>query len=315
MFIVNILGPIILLVALGAVLRTSGFASESFFKQTNRLVFWVGLPALLFHKTSAVLPELSTAAGIVGILLSGVLICSALGYLAAGLLKLPRPAQAALVQGAYRGNLAYIGLPVVLYALDGAGLATPANEALALLAIVPMIPVYNIVAVLVLLRSRGNESIDYARHGGKLLHAVITNPLVVSCVAGVTFAYSGLPLPLLLDRTLSAVGQMALPLALLGIGASLRVWAIREGGWAAVAATGIKVIAAPLTGYGLARLLGISGLELQITLLYLSMPTAVMSYVMADRMGADGRLAGSIVVVSTLAAMPVLAFVLAVGFA
>jgi hypothetical protein len=139
---------------------------------------------------------------------------------------------------------------------------------------------------------------------------VATNPLVVACLAGLAYAYLGLPLPMVVDRSLAILGQMALPLALLSIGASLRVWAIREGGLAAAGASLIKVVIAPMAGFVIARWLGLGATELLITLLYLTMPTAVMSYVMAERMGADGSLAGSIVVLSTVLAMPALAVVL-----
>jgi hypothetical protein len=129
-------------------------------------------------------------------------------------------------------------------------------------------------------------------------------------VAGIAYAYSPLPLPTVAQRTLTALGQMALPLALLGIGAALRLRDIRAGGLTATAAALIKVAVAPLAGLALASALGLTGPELQITLLYLAMPTAAASFVMAERMGADGTLASSIVAISTLLAIPALTVVL-----
>lgn len=312
MIVIEVLTPIVLLVALGTILRTSGFAGEAFFRETNRLLFWVGLPSLLFVKIATAAPQIGRAAGIVAVLLAGMAGCILLGYLVSWGLRLKRPATASFVQGAYRSNLVYVGLPVVLYALAAAGSDTPETEALALLAIVPLIPVYNIAAVLVLVGARKQEEANPIGQAGALLQSVITNPLVIACVAGVAFSYSDLSLPIAAERTLSALGQMALPLALLGIGATLRAWAIREGGVAALSSAIIKILFAPLVGYVVARLVGLPAIETQMALLYLAMPTAAMSYVMAERMGADGRLAGSIVVISTLLAMPALAAVLLV---
>jgi hypothetical protein len=310
MIIVEILAPIILIVVLGTVLRHSGFASEAFFRETNRLVYWIALPGFLFLKTSQATPQFGAAARVFAALVAGMAACIVLGLLAGRLLRLERPSLASFVQGAYRSNLAYVGLPIVIYALAAMGQDTPETEAVALLAIAPLIPVYNVVAVLVLLSGRQDRSLSLTRQAGMLAQGVATNPLIIACVAGVAFAYTGWVMPLAVERALEAIGQMALPLALLGIGATLRAWAIREGGIPALASAVIKTAVAPLVGYMLARAFRLSSVETLMVLLYIAMPTAVMSYVMAERLGANGRLAGSIVVMSTLLALPALAVIL-----
>lgn len=309
MVVVNILAPIILVIATGTVLRSTGFASAGFFRETNRLVYWVGLPALLFQSTATADPELGAAAGIFAVLVISMAACIAVGYLAGWGLGLSRPSLGAFVQGAYRSNLTYVGLPVVLFALAATGQDSPQLQAEALLATVPLIPIYSIAAVAVLQGSSGQPD---TRRGSavRLLRGVLANPLVWACLLGVLFAYSGLQLPLAIDRTLVALGQMALPLALLGIGATLQPAAVRAGGTAAAIASLIKVLVAPLVGLVAARALRLNGAETTIALLYLAMPTAVISYVMAEFLGADGKLASSIVVLSTLLSMPALAIVL-----
>jgi hypothetical protein len=310
MVVIDVLTPIVALIALGFVLRRSGFLPPSFFRQANMLVYWFGLPALLFVETASAAPELGTAMRIVAVLVLVTGLCIAAGYLAGWRLRLPRASLASFVQGAYRGNLTYVGLPVVLYALQTVGGDAQGYQSLALLAVTPIIPLYNVLAVLVLLGAGGDGQSGVAQQGGKLLRGVVTNPLIIACVAGIAYAYSPLPLPAVAQRTLTALGQMALPLALLGIGAALRLRDIRAGGLTATAAALIKVAVAPLAGLALASALGLTGPELQITLLYLAMPTAAASFVMAERMGADGTLASSIVAISTLLAIPALTVVL-----
>ena len=310
MVVINVLTPIVALIALGFVLRRSGFLPDTFFKQANALVYWFGLPALLFVEMAVAEPEFSTAARIVAVLTLVTGLCIAVGYLAGWRLGLPRPALASFVQGAYRGNLTYVGLPVVLYALQATGNGSQSYQSLALLAVTPIIALYNVLAVLVLLGADGSDQASVAQQGGKLLRGVATNPLIIACVAGIAYAYSPLPLPPVAQHTLSALGQMALPLALLGIGAALRVRDLRAGGTTATVAALIKVALAPLAGLAIASALGLAGPELQIALLYLAMPTATASYVIAERMGGDGALASSIVAFSTLLAMPALTVVL-----
>ena len=310
MIVVNVLAPIFLLIGLGLFLRRQRFASEDFFRNLNRLIYWVALPALLFTKTATALPQLDAAVGIITALLGGMLVCIAAGYLLARQLGLDRRATAAFVQGAYRGNIAFVGLPVVLYALVAVGQGTPEVDALVLLALAPVIPVYNVAAVIVLSGATPAEGRQGRQQLATVLRSIATNPLIIACVAGLAVAYSGVTLPEALTRTLDLLGEIALPGALLAMGASLRLRAIRTGGIAAGVASLVKVLVAPLAGYLVARAIGLTGPPLMIAMLLLAMPTAVASYVMAQAMGADDTLASSIVMISTLLAIPVLSVIL-----
>ena len=310
MIVVNVLAPIFLLIGLGLFLRRQRFASEDFFRNLNRLIYWVALPALLFTKTATALPQLDAAVGIITALLGGMLVCIAAGYLLARQLGLDRRATAAFVQGAYRGTIAFVGLPVVLYALVAVGQGTPEVDALVLLALAPVIPVYNVAAVIVLSGATPAEGRQGRQQLATVLRSIATNPLIIACVAGLAVAYSGVTLPEALTRTLDLLGEIALPGALLAMGASLRLRAIRTGGIAAGAASLVKVLVAPLAGYLVARAIGLTGPPLMIAMLLLAMPTAVASYVMAQAMGADDTLASSIVMISTLLAIPVLSVIL-----
>ena len=243
-------------------------------------------------------------------LAAGMLVCVVLGYLAGWCLRLPRTSLGTLVQGAYRGNLAYVGLPVVLFSLNAGGSVSSEMETLAVLVIAPLIPLYNIVAVAVLQAGQHTpESTARARLRRVLVHSA-TNPLVLACVAGIAFSLTGWTLPRVVARTCAALGQMAMPLALLGIGAALSFKALR-GHWVpALTGALIKVLAAPLTGFLLGRYLGLPTHELRTVMLYLACPTAVVSFVMAEQLGGDRSLAAGIVVLSVLLAVPVIGSIL-----
>ena len=125
---------------------------------------------------------------------------------------------------------------------------------------------------------------------------MVTNPLVLSCVAGLLFAL--LPWQLPCDRApnLSTVGQMSTPLALFGIGASLTLTTLRHNLRLASYASLVKVGLSPLAGYLLAKALGLGPVELRIALIYLACPAAAASYVMAEQLGSDEKLAASVIV-------------------
>jgi predicted permease len=311
MHIINTLAPIIVLVGLGAILRLSGFYDSAFCRELNRLVYWVGVPCLLFTKTAQSTVPLDTAIRLFFCLALVTFICVVLGYFSGWMLRLPAPSMGAFVQGAFRGNYVYVGLPVILYALSPLGhTPDPHTASLAVLAIAPLIPLSNVIAVVVLLLGQPRESSSWSRYLRRIVKSVITNPLLIACVAGLAYMLTGLELPAVVERSCSLIGQMALPLALLSTGASLSFSSLRGGKAATAVASLLKVVAAPLLGLLLAPLFGLSGQELVIVLIYLACPTAVVSFVMAEQLKADHVLTGNIILVTTMLAMPGLALIL-----
>ncbi|MFW6254409.1 MAG: AEC family transporter [Chitinivibrionales bacterium] len=313
MFIINTLAPLVLLVILGAVLRSSRFAPGCFFDNLNRMVYWITLPALLFLKLSQASITWSAAAWLIGLLFGGAMLSLLLARITGALFRLPPPSLSAFMQGAFRGNLAFIGLPVVLFALTDAPPSASQNiETIAVLGLAPTIPLYNIVSVIILMAGRKSAGQSVIGRVQFMAGGVLSNPLVVACIAGITFSFTGLSLPVMLVRPLDLLGRTSLPLALVAIGASLNLGAIKGHSLSATAAGLIKVAVGPLFLFLVNLIIDIPHTEYQIALLYLACPTAVSSFVMAQQLGADDSLVGSIIVISTLLSLP--AFILVLSF-
>ena len=312
MVALNTLIPLLALITLGAALRRWNFAPPSFFREANRLLYWIALPALLFYQTAEATIQGGAALRVFLTLLAGMAASIVLGYLVAFWLRLPRTSVGAFVQGAYRSNLAYVGLPVVLLALAAApGHPMAGSDSLAVLSVAFLIPIYNLIAVIVLLAGRPVTP-DAGHTVKRMLTAMLTNPLVISCAAGLLFMIFGWKLPPVVRQTCVTLGQMSTGLALLSIGASLTLVSLRPRIVPAGASSLIKVAAGPVAGYLVARWLGLSPVELRVALIYLACPTAAASYVMAQQLGSDDRLTASIIVVSTFLAFPALAISLAI---
>ncbi len=295
--------PVFLVIALGTGLRRYGFLPAGFFEQLNRLVFWVGLPALLYNEIAGAAIH-GTDALRVTVLLTGVAAATiVLGALLARLLHYPTPSLRAFVQAAFRGNLAYVGLPVVVYALG----ADPALRTVAILAMAPAILFYNVAGVLVLMPLGSGSG---ASRVWRAVAAVARNPLILACAAGLAAAATGFKLPAGLNRTVETIGRLGLPGALLSLGAGLTLARVRGNFGRASLAAVLKVAAAPALGWLAAPLCGLHGDLRTLTLLYLATPVAVASYVMADQMGADRDLAGAAIVLSTLYAFPAMGVIL-----
>jgi len=308
--IINILSPVFLIVFLGWALARSGFLSRGALQEVNGLSYWFGLPALLVHKIASASPELEAVTGLIAVLTATTLFGIAAASAAAWAMRLPRSAVGTFVQGVFRGNLTFVGLPVVLYAFSGAGSAGASAESSALLAFGPAVVLYNILAVAVLLvpgeAGRGSGTVRRAVYG------LLTNPILLACIVGLVLSLGGIRLPSLVERTLSAVGQMALPLALICIGGSLYWTRVRGEFGRAGAGAVMKVAVMPAAGLCLAWWLGLSPEHTRIVGILLACPTASASYLLATQLKGDGGLASSIIVLSNLLAVPALVVVLLV---
>lgn len=306
------LAPIFLIIALGWALHGLRVLPEGFFAGLNTLTFHIGLPALLLVSIATSPVEAGPAMRIFYVLLSATAVVTLAAYPLARAFRLAPAGAASFVQGAMRGNLAYIGLPVLFYALDGKAAGPDelaAMRAAAMLVLAPTVPLYNIACVLILEHGAGRSA---GRHvpAGALMLKVARNPLLLACLAGLVLALTGAGLPVAVERTLRPLGQMALPLALLSIGASFTSGSLRRHVPPALGASLLKVAAAPLLGWGFARWYGLAPLEMHTALIFLACPAAVTSYVMAEQMGADAELAGGQVILSTLLSMAALAVIL-----
>jgi len=94
--------------------------------------------------------------------------------------------------------------------------------------------------------------------------------------------------------------SMTLPLALLCIGATLDLKALRATSSLALKATAYKLIFLPVPMVLGAWLVGYEGMTLGVLFLVFSCPTAAASYVMARAMGGNAALAANIVALTTL---------------
>lgn len=309
MQIFNTLLPVFLIVFLGTILRASGFVPETTFKQTNRLVYWIGLPCLIFDKTSVAISQGKAAVEISMVLVTTMVISILIAYGVAFIIKVPIRSLGAFVQGAVRSNLNFVGLPVVLFALALQQNHTAQRmDTVAVLAIAPLILLYNIVSVIIVLL--GNKEMEAKMGIPAHMKRIFTNPLIIASILGIAASLLNLQIPVSLKRGCSTLGQMALPLALLGVGATLQLKTITNNLSTVISASLLKIIAAPLVGYFLARMMSLSPDQILIALLFLACPTAIASYVLVEQLKGDEKLASNIIISTTLLSIISLGMVL-----
>ena len=307
--ILNCISPVFLLILFGWLLRRYGFLPEAFFEGLIKLVYWVALPAFLFVKIATSQFEGGSAMRVFWAVLGVMLLSIAVARVTARLRPYPRRSHGALTQAIFRGNLAFVGLPIIAYAFADLSPDEHARVvAYAVFVLAPIVPIYNIAAVIVLIAGKGDD--QGASPWRSMAGALITNPLILGCLLALPFCLGSVEIPVALLRTGESLAQIALPLALLGIGASPALRSMRAKPLDAVIPAVLRVVLGPALAWGLSWALGLNPEEARVAMIYAACPTAVASYVLVNQIGGDDALAGSTVMTSTMLAVPSLAVVL-----
>ena len=294
---------------LGALLAHKKFYSDVFLSDLNALVYWVGLPAIIFNclATTTSIPE-NMATGFIIFLTSGLMV-SAVAFAVLKLLNVDRYKVGTFVQGSFRGNLAYIAIPIVMFALRDHG---DLEEALSMviLIIAPAMIYYNVVSVCILV---GSNAAKGEVNVGKMVYSILQNPLIISSVLGMLFLGFNLHIPRVVSSTLTYVGSLSGPAALFCVGGALANAQLRGQWHLALMAACMKVLLLPLITYGICLFVDLEPLFTFVLLVTTASPTAVASYVLVKAMKGDEDLASSIIVISTLLSVISLSLVIAYG--
>jgi predicted permease len=291
--IVETLAPLVLLIALGAGLAHIKFLGREFMADLNKLAFWIALPALLFVSANHAGESGSQTWLLLAVLIFSTLLITLVALGASYAMGMPGKVRGTLMQSAFRGNLAYIGIPVLAYSLGGDNKAM----ATAVIVMVLLMATYNVLAVIVLQSSHhGANGADW----GKLGRSIATNPLMLAGVLGLVVPFSGVKLPTFVDRALNSLGSAAVPIALLCIGGALATTSLHGRRSWIVAAAVLKVVVLPAIVFVIARMVGLGVAEQRIALVLTACPTAAASFVMAKQMGGDEALASGSIVLSTI---------------
>ena len=306
MLVLNTLAPVFLIIAIGAVLQRSAFVSANFLREANRVTYWLGLPALLFSQLAASFHEVAGAKLLLGVMLGSTVIAALLAYAVAWLLRVPGAATGTFVQGAFRGNLAFVGLPI-LYALPDATVAGGMSlRTAAILLVAPTMVFYNVAGVVVLLLSQ--HAFGW-KMTAPLLKQLARNPPLLATVAGIAVALSGWPLPAAVNKTFEALGEMALPLGLLGVGGALVTVKFGDTWRHPLGAALVKTMVSPALVWVVGSAAGVGPAELKMLMILMATPTAVVSYTIAVELKGDERLASATIVASVITSLVALAVI------
>ena len=290
-FSLNATIPIFLMMVLGVFFRKTGLLKENMINGLNQFVFKATLPVLLFGDLAKQDFAQAWNGKFVAFCFVVTLVSISLVALMSMALK-DKSQRGEFIQGAYRSSAAILGIAFITNIYGNSGMAP--------LMIIGSVPLYNIMAVVVLSFTKPGQNGMSPELIKKTLKGIATNPIILGILAGALWSVLRLPMPTILTKTVSSLGGLTTPLGLMAMGAAFNWSETKSGMGPAFAASFMKLIGLCTLFLPVAVLLGFREAELIAILVMLGSSTTVSSYVMARNMGHSGVLSSSIVAITTL---------------
>ena len=288
--------PAFALLGLGALLKRRLLRDDTIWAGMERLIYWVLLPSLI---VSALAP-LNLAELPLGRIAAAIWVALALGTVASVLLARAlghgHAAMTSVLQGGIRfNNLMGFAIVGALFGAAGTGFGAVATGI-----IVPFVQAVTTLAF----------AFDGKRGPPRplaVLRQLAINPLMIAVVLGFAVAALG-GLPPGLAPTVQALGRASVALGLLCVGAALSLQSFSDR-VPTQALTGVlKLMVMPAATWGLCLLFGVPPLATAVAVVFMALPTAATSYVMARAMGGDAPLMAAITTTEHIAAIITLPF-------
>lgn len=287
---------------LGVILRRKGFTDSGYLETSDRLVYYIFFPLMLFWKIGSSSYEHGVPWDLCFAALLALTVMFAVSILAIRIFRVPAYGAGSFAQSCYRFNT-YIGVAIVLGSLGTEGIKYFG------VLIGVAIPIINMAAVTTLIWYTGEMEAGEKRYK-LVVKALLSNPLIIGCFSGLAYSRMFAGFPEFIDNSLGLVSMLTLPLALISIGGSLKLTGVRKSFSLSLTAAAVKLLLLPVTGYFCLLLFEVSGTAFSVGMIFFALPASTAIYVLSSQMGSDPELASASIVVSTILSFPILTLVL-----
>lgn len=290
-FRLNATVPVFAMIILGMLFKKIGIIDDVFASRMNKFVFLIPLPVLLFKDLATLdfntIWDTKFVLFCFFITILSILIVTLLSFLLKN-----KQNQGEFIQASYRSSAALLGIALIQNVYGKATMAP--------LMIIGSVPLYNIMAVVVLSFFSPERKGLSKEVWLKTIKGILTNPILIGIVVGILWSLLHLPMPTMLDKTVTSIGNVATPLGLMAMGATFNYKEALGDLKPALCASFIKLFGFCAMFLPLAIYLGFQGEQLIAILVMLGSATTVSCFVMAKSMGHTGILTSTVVMLTTI---------------
>ncbi len=280
--------PLVLMMATGFLLRKVGIVTEDALRVVNRIVYYVGIPTLVFY---SVVTDRTPARWQYALWVIGTIVAAfVLTMILARFLSKDPGRRGTIVQGAFRSNDGIFGLAVASALLGEANTGTMAFT------LVISATLFGIGGVLCYELNRGGKV-----KIGKVLFNTLKNPILIAAALAFLVRFTGVTLPYVILKPIEYFKHMCTPLGFLVLGGLLSFRSLKEDWKIVTVVSAVKLVVLPLLFCSLAYFVGgLRGAELASLFIVFASPTAMSCLPMASELGGDVKLAGEFIAVTTV---------------
>jgi predicted permease len=288
--VLNSIFPVFALIVLGYLLKKFNLTNDVFLKTSDKLVYFIFFPALLFWKIGG-FSSIAINWRFCGTAIAAIIAIYFLSWIALKVFKVADYQAGSFSQSCYRFNT-YIGMAVIINALGDEGVKHFG------ILIGFAIPLINFLAVSTLIWFSGRD-FNLGQRIRITIKALLSNPLILACIAGILYARFISYFPVFIDNALRLSTFVTLPLALLSIGGSLTLKNFKGHFSLSLVASAFKLVLLPITGYFFMKEFNVPLMPFKAGMIFFTLPTSTAIYVLSSQLNSDTQLASASIVIST----------------
>lgn len=293
MTIFNHIFPIFFLIIVGVLLKHYGFTHDSFLKTSDRLVYYIFFPALLFWKIGGNPTESLIAGNFFFWILGTVMLIFFISLACIRIIPISDFKAGTFTQSCVRFN-SYIGMAVVMSVLGDPGIRRFS------LLIGFTIPIINFLVVSVLIWYSSESKTTIHQRYKILIKAIISNPLIIACIFGLIYGYFFHKFPVAIHHMFQLATSITLPLALFSIGGVLNFKMIKNHWGLSTISAVVKLVIYPCIGWALLPLFQLDPLSIKTGMIFFALPTSPAAYILSSQLNSDTQLASASIALSTV---------------
>jgi len=290
--ILSITGPIFIIIALGYFIRLKGILKDDSVIILNKLAYNVGMPAIIFLSITRYKFSDIFSVDIIKIIYTTYIIVILLIFLSTYLFRTDNKTKGALIVSSFRCNMTFMGFPIVLAAYGSLAIAK------ASIVIAFLIPVNITLTIIIFMLHNRNEEKTRLK---KVILSLVLDPIMIAVALGIIVSYFNFIIPAPIFNVLDILSGLAVPVALMSIGASFKFFHIRNNIKLLSYISFAKLIFLPLVALLLCIFIfRVDGFDRNVIVILFSMPLAVMAFVMGKEYNSNSKLISSALILTTV---------------
>lgn len=291
---IEVMLTLFVIVIVGYVAGKLGYLGGDFDRQLSRLVINITCPALIL--SSSMTGELPDRRFILPLLLISIvtyIILTGAAFLLPRYMTKRKENRGAIGFALMFGNVGFMGYPVVASIFG--------HEAVFYAAVLNVVNTFTVFTIGTILIT-GSSNIEGKRFEKKVLYST---PMLAAYLTMLIVALEINNIPGFICQSLTMLGNITVPAALLIIGSSMSQLPIRSllGNTTVYLTTALRLALLPLAVYYLTRLMGFSQLVVNINTVVIAMPVATYGTILCLKYGKDTTLMAEVTFITTLLSM------------